>query len=247
MVGPADIEHGEVQLQRGGEALGRIEIRGAETLTTSTKSIVKEGKMKILRNRFWRNSLFLLLLTGLLAGCIPHTRTILRSRAEDVVSVLDVDIVQEEHRFIFALWNEDAPASYITSTYVVSETPEEVKEKLWALHRAEDGWLAPSKDGWIGEVPLSVTYTGRVRSPEEVREDLRSRLLSERVSNILTLETDHLPEIDFFLICPWLKASSRQPDTYTTLYVNAVVYTNEGKLVIRIHTRGWSRCHDQNR
>ena len=171
---------------------------------------------------------------------------ILRGQAEDFVSALDVDIVEEEHRFIFVPWNEDAPASYITSTYVVSETPEEVEEKLWALHRAEDGWLAPSKDGWIGEVPLTVIpVTGRVSNPEEDREDLRSLLLTERDSNILTLRTDHLPEIDFFLICPWLEGY--QPDTYTTLYANVAVLTNEGKLVVRIHTRGWSLCHDQNR
>ncbi len=201
--------------------------------------------MKVLRTRFWPNSLFLLFVTGLLAGCIPQTRIILRGQAEDFVSALDVDIVEEEHELIFVPWNEDAPASYITSTYVVSETTEEVEEKLRALHRAEDGWLAPSKDGWIGEVPLVIPVTGRVRNPEEIREYLRSLLLSENDSNILTLRTDHLPEIDFFLICPWLQA--HQPDTYTTFYANVAVVTSEGKLVIRIYTQGWSRCHDENR
>ena len=48
----------------------------------------------------------------------------------------------------------DEPTSFIRSDYIVSDTPEEVKEKLRALHLAEKGWLAPSEDGWIGGAGL---------------------------------------------------------------------------------------------
>ena len=213
MVGPADIEHGEVQLQRGGEALWRIEIRGAETLTTSTKPIVKETTMKVLRNWFWPNLLFLLFATGLLAGCYrllpgpnPKVETTLRGYAENFVSALDVDIVDEEHDVLLVSFFDDAtPYSHITSTYVVSETSEEVKEKLRALLLSENGWLGPNKDGLIGGKPLPLP--------------LRDR-----------------PEIDVLLMCA-LKQTADGEFYHIYTFVNTVILTKEGKLVIRLHER----------
>ena len=203
--------------------------------------------MKVLKSRNWPNWIFLLLVTGLLSSCY-RTETILRDYAEDLVSALDVDIVEEKHKITIALLHADVPASYITSTYVVSDSPEEIKEKLRALHLAEEGWLAPSKDGWIGKIPLDPD----AQSPVKFERDHKFLLLARFESGKLTRRMEDLPRIEFFLICPWW-GGPRRPDGsvryYKVDYANVVALTDEGKLVSRIYdgVRWPELCVSQDR
>ena len=190
--------------------------------------------MNGLRDRFGVISLFLLLATALLNGCEQRSEISLRGSAKDFITALDVEIVEEEHDIAGGLAN-DEPSSFITSEYVVSDTPEELREKLRAFHLAEDNWLAAGEDGWIGDVQLEVIeHKGRPTTPAEFEKGLGFGLLRKRDTGV-----------DFLLICPWLKASPLT--SYSSLYSDMVLLTEEGTLIILLHDRAQSRCYDVDR
>ncbi len=176
------------------------------------------------KRRFGLTPLFLLLASGLLAGCPLGAETRLRGYAQEFITALGVDIVEEKHEVLVAPIHIDEPTSFMVSEYIVSDTPEEVKEKLKALHLAEKGWLAPSKNGWIGGRVSSLSP--RHATPERVKGELGYLLL------------DGDPDFDFFLVCPWYRVYNHYDDDgsyyISFLYMNAVALTNSGKLVVRI-------------
>ena len=178
--------------------------------------------------------LVFLLLSVFLAGFNPGAERRLRGYAQEFVTAIDIDIAEEKHKVLIAPIHMDEPTSFIRSEYIVSDTPEEVKEKLRALHLAEKGWLAPSEDGWIGAQVSSLSP--RHATPEYMKEWYESYVLPEDDS-----------EIDFFLICPWYE--SKSPDdgkTYisVSLYPHYVILNKSGKLrvLIRDTTEWSSRC-----
>ena len=187
-----------------------------------------------MQRRIGLTSLFFLLVSGFLAGCSPGADKRLRGYAQDFVTALEIDIVEEKHKVLIAPIHMDEPTSLIHSEYIVSDTPEEVKEKLRALHLAEKGWLAPSEDGWIGAQVSSLSP--RHATPEYMKELYENYVLPEDDS-----------EIDFFLICPWY--GSESPDdgkTYISvfLYPHYVILNKSGKLrvLIRDTTEWYSTC-----
>ncbi len=188
-----------------------------------------------LKRRIGLTSLFLLLVAGLLVSCSAGAEKRLRGYAQDFITALDVDVVEEKHSVLIALYHIDAPNSRISSEYIVSDAPEEVKEKLMAFHLAEEGWLAPDKNGWIGTKVSSLSQGHP--TPEQMKEDLEECYLPERDSGV-----------GFFLICPWYRVKDYLADDgsfYTSfLYMNYVVLTTSGKLVVRIRdTKKWySSC-----
>ena len=188
------------------------------------------------RDRSWVNLLVLLLASVLLAGCFQSTEqreNSLRGFAKDFVTELEIDIVEEQHSIQLS-GQHDVPSSSITSTYVISDAPEDVREKLKALHNAQDFWLAPSQDGWIGDVRLKIIEgLGRPKSPSDNEEDFKYYFSRVRESGI-----------DFFVICPWMLEAD---GSYTTIYSDKVILTGEGALIIDLHSRAQERCHDVNR
>ena len=111
---------------------------------------VKKENMFDIKRRGGLTFLVFLLLSVFLAGFNPGAERRLRGYAQEFVTAIDIDIAEEKHKVLIAPIHMDEPTSFIRSEYIVSDTPEEVKEKLRALHLAEKGWLAPSEDGWIG-------------------------------------------------------------------------------------------------
>ena len=191
-----------------------------------------------IKRRGGLTSLVFLLLSVFLAGCNPGAERRLRGYAQEFVTAIDIDIAEEKHKVLIAPIHMDEPTSFIRSEYIVSDTPEEVKEKLRALHLAEKGWLAPSEDGWIGALTGTQvsSLSPRHATPEQMKEWYESYVLPEDDS-----------EIDFFLICPWYE--SKSPDdgkTYisVSLYPHYVILNKSGKLrvLIRDTTEWSSRC-----
>ena len=187
-----------------------------------------------MQRRIGLTLVFFLLVSGFLAGCSPGADKRLRGYAQDFVTALEIDIVEEKHKVLIAPIHMDEPTSFIASEYIVSDTPEEVMEKLRALHLAEEGWLAPNENGWIGAQVSSLSP--RHVTPEEMTEDLERFSLPEGDS-----------EIDFFLICPWyMGPKSDEGKSYISLslYPNYVILSNSGKLKVLIRdTPEWySTC-----
>ncbi len=197
---------------------------------------IEEDEMSGSTDRSWLNLLVLLLASVLLAGCFQTTEqreNSLRGFAKEFVTALEVDIVEERHGIRLS-GQHDIASSWISSVYIISDAPEEVREKLKALHDARDFWLAPSQDGWVGDVRLNVIPgLGRPWSPAEKEEDFKYSFSMVRESGI-----------DFFVICPWLIKADR---SYTTIYSDTVILTGEGALLVRLHSRARERCHDVNR
>ena len=192
--------------------------------------------MSVLRDRSWVNLLILLLASVLLAGCLQteeEFQNYLRGMARDFVTALEVDVLEEEHSFLSAI-RQDMPSSWITSKYVISDAPEDVRVKLKAFHNAQEFWLAPSKDGWSRDVKLQILNdSGGTMSPAKMEDSLET---------FHSLKDDS--EIDFFVICPWYVVGA---ETYATLYSDTVILTEKGTLVIQLHSAAQDRCHDENR
>lgn len=189
----------------------------------------------ILKTWSWFNLFHLFLTAVLLTGCRQRTETILRGYAEEVVLALEFDILHEEHRFMFAPFDADAPTSKITSRYQVFDSPEEIIEKLRGLHQIDEAWLKYDGGQWIGTVPLAPML---VTPEEEVRWVIRPMLSSERGPNSIS-DSENLPDIDYLLICPWIW----EEGGYTIVYADVIVLSEEGTLLIQIHASGWGRCH----
>ena len=184
----------------------------------------------VMRKRLWENWIFLVLAAAMLTGCERRTESFLRGAAKEFVTELGVDIEGEEHMYSSALANSEL-SSVIVSEYVVSNSPEEIRGKLQALHLAEDNWIAGGPDGWIGDVQLEVIeWKGRPPTPAEHKEK------AEEFGMFRDLEE----KIDFFIICPWHKF----PGGYATIFSDEVILTTEGRLIITLYYRGQDRCHD---
>ncbi len=192
--------------------------------------------MSALTVRSWSSLLILLLASGLLAGCLPtdeELESYFKPLARDVVTKLEIDVVAEEHSVLSAI-RHDMPSSWVISRYVISDAPEEVREKLKAFHDAHDYWLAPSQDGWSRDVKLEfLEHLDGPETPAHVEKYL------ERFPG---LKDDS--GIDFFIICPWYVVGA---ETYSTLYSDSVILTEGGALIIHLHNRAQERCHDENR
>ena len=191
--------------------------------------------MIVLRSRFWTNLLFFLLATVSLTGCRQQTESTLTSYAERVVSALEFDIVEQHHYFTVAGLDGGVPSSEIASTYLVSNAPEEVKDRLRGLYPAGETWLEYSEGELIGEVPIGWAAA----HADYVKETIRRKLLSKSRPG-LTVDEEHPPEIDLLLICPWYWTFD---EDYTTQYSDVIILTKEGILVIEIHKSAWTRCH----
>ena len=187
-------------------------------------------------DRSWLNLLVLLLASVLLAGCLlteEELESYFRDMARDFVTELEIDVVAEEHSALSAI-RHDMPSSWVISRYVISDAPEEVREKLKAFHDAHDYWLAPSQDGWSRDVKLKfLEHLDGPMTPAEVEKDLEG---------FPGLKDDS--GIDFFIICPWYVVGA---ETYSTLYSDTVILTEEGTLIIQLHRRAQERCHAEYR
>ena len=173
--------------------------------------------MIVLRSRFRINLLFFLLATVSLTACRQQAESTLTSFAERVVSALEIDIVEQHHYFTVAGLDADVPTSEIASTYLVSNVPEEVKDRLRALYPAGETWLEYSEGELIGEVPI-----GREAAHADyVKETIRRKLLSKSRPG-LAVDEEHPPEIDLLLICPWFLESD---EDYTTQYSDVIILT----------------------
>ena len=184
--------------------------------------------MQLVKGRFYLISICLILMACVCGGCHQLTaEPRLRGYAEDFIALLDVDIVEEEHSVVIAQVHQDVPASFILSEYDVSESSEQVREKLKALRLAKNGWVAPSEEGWIGEIRLDT-----VRTPVDAYRRFEEQLFRGEDR-----------EIGFFVACPWWR--SRLDDgsgTYMTLsYTNLVFLTNDGNLFVWIYNADWPR------
>ena len=179
----------------------------------------------------WSNLLLLFLTASLVTGCRQRAETLLRGYAEEVVLELDFEILHEEHRVVIAPFDADIPSSRITSTYQVSEKPAEIIERLNRLHHTDKAWLKYESGQWFGEVPL----IHQLNDPEEEKDDFRYYLPSRPGSSGIGPES--LLDIDYLLMCPWIQVEK----AYHTLYEDAIILTEEGKLVIVMNASGWSR------
>ena len=94
-----------------------------------------------------------------------------------------------------------------------------------ALRLAKKGWVAPSENGWIGEIRLD-----EVSTPEDYYEHFEEWLFRGEDR-----------EIDFFVACPWWR--SRLDDgcgPYMELtYTNLVFLTDDGNLFVWIYDADW--------
>lgn len=189
-----------------------------------------------MKSRSWFKLFLLFLVVSLLSGCRQRTETLLRGYAEDVVSALDLDILHEEHHVTFVPFDADEPSSRITSYYQVSQAPEEIIEKLSAIHHSDKAWSKYDRGQWIGEVPLVTEFS----TPEEQKDVFRYYLPSKPGSNGIGVESR--PDMDYLLICPWFGVGE---NTYSTVYAHAVMLSEDGVLVIVIYLSGWDRCHAQ--
>lgn len=181
------------------------------------------------------NLLLLFLTASLLTGCRQRAETLLRGYAEEVVLALDFDILHEEHRVTIAPFDADIPSSKITSTYQVSEKPAEIIERLNLLHHTDKAWMKYENGQWFGEVLLTLP----LNDPEEEKDDFRYYLPSRPGSSGNSLES--IPDIDYLLMCPWMKVEG----AYETVFEDAIILSEEGKLVIVINASAWGRCHAQ--
>ena len=196
--------------------------------------------MSVLRERSWLNLLILLLASGLLAGCLQQTEGAenrLKGIARDFVTKLEFDVVKEEHYVLFGI-RHDMPSNWVSSDYVISDAPEDVRERLKAFHDSHDFWLAPSNDGWTKDIKMQIIdQLGRPLSPGEVKEDLE---FYYRIADRLKDDSG----IDFFVICPWAVVGA---ETYAIVYSDVVILTEEGTLIIKLHSAAQDRCHDEYR
>ena len=183
----------------------------------------------------WPNLLLLFLIAGLSTSCRQRADTLLRGYADEVVLELDFDILHEEHRVAIAPFDADIPSSKITSTYQVSEKPAEIIERLNLLHHTDKAWLKYESGQWFGEVPL----THPLDDPEEEKDYFRYYLPSRPGSSEIGPES--LVDIEYLLMCPWIQIE----EAYETLSEDAIILTEEWKLVIVINASGWGRCHAQ--
>ena len=164
--------------------------------------IARRAEMGALRTQFRKGFLISFLVTGLLAGCGTHpihSEAEMRRHAEEFVSGLEVEILEEDHQTLIIGWfDPGSPTSYINSMYELSNSPEEVKEKLRALYPAGDVWMEYRYGRWLGEAPLDIGLL----TPEKSRDYTLSLLIQPKFRAKLRQGGDRLPGIVLLLICP---------------------------------------------
>ena len=184
------------------------------------------------RDRSGVKFLILMVAPVLLFGCLgaEAMQIALSGFAEEFIAELELDILEEEHSF-----EHQGTSNSIVSRYVTSEAPDEVRERLTAFHDGQEFWIMPIKEGWSkdGKVPMILEGTGKDIPPARVEEEL------ER--DLDTLDIEDKSRIDFFIICPWYRLGE---ETYATFNADSVVLTEDGTLIVRLHTRARRRCHD---
>ena len=195
--------------------------------------------MGALRTRFRKGFLISFLVAGLLAGCgihPKHSEAEMRRHAEKFVSGLEIEVLEEDHQTLIIGWfDPGSPTSIIHSMYELSNSPEEVREKLRALYPAGDVWLEYGDGEWMGEAPLDAGLL----TPEKARDSVMYLLLQPRFSAKLKQGRDRLPGIVLLLICPWFESEGG----FAISYTDAVAVTEDGHLLTNLHASGIDRCH----
>ncbi len=195
--------------------------------------------MSTLRAWFRQRFLPFLLAAGLLAACGVHpihSEAEMRRHAEEFVSGLDLEILEEDHQALIIGWfDPGSPTSSMSSLYEFSNNPEEVKEKLRALYPAGDIWLEFRGSEWLGEAPLNIGLL----TPEEAKDHKLDMLAQPKFIPKLRQGSERLQGTSLLLICPWLETK----DGFSLSYADAVALTEEGHLLVQLHASGIDRCH----